>query len=440
MKLSTHLKSYLFALTFTIISTGLFAQTSNWHIITGGSSNRNGLMDISGPILEVGQTPQLYWEGGESTPYASYPAAYDDNLILTRRWPSNHSGESWIINLNLYTGEEHWRTTLPAGAYDNYGKVSAVNNGMVYANRAGGSTEPALIHALDIDTGDLLWTSQLAFGECWAESIVFADNGDIIAADSDHVVRINYLDGTTIWEVPRDFGSSSDGNAPNVYGDKIYLWAQSAQGMYIKALDINTGNILYDSPLLVSPGFQQMGFMVGSNGTIYAGTVRGMGNDKMYALQDDGFQITILWERPMGYCLWGNHLEGPDGSIYMLNPNDEIERLDPATGNVFNTSSSVALGDGGLMINMAAGADGSIYVVGNDWPNSKIWFFTADLQEMWSENLSGGRGIVVAEDIVFVNGKNTQMKAYGPHDLSIQDMTDVNSLSVYPNPSDDLFT
>ncbi|MEN8123396.1 MAG: T9SS type A sorting domain-containing protein, partial [Bacteroidota bacterium] len=251
---------------------------------------------------------------------------------------------------------------------------------------------------------------------------------------------INYLDGTTIWEVPRDFGSSSDGNAPNVYGDKIYLWAQSAQGMYIKALDINTGNILYDSPLLVSPGFQQMGFMVGSDGTIYAGTVRGMGSDKMYALQDDGSQITILWEKPMGYCLWGNHLEGSDGSIYMLNPNEEIERLDPTTGDVINTSSSVSLGDGGLMINMAAGADGSIYVLGNDWPNSKIWFFTADLQELWSENLSGGRGIVVAEDIVFVNGKNTQMKAYGPHDLSIQDMTDVNNLSVYPNPSDGLFT
>ncbi|MEN8251664.1 MAG: hypothetical protein ABFS32_22280, partial [Bacteroidota bacterium] len=160
-----------------------FAQSLDWNVGTGGNYGRSGLSWALGPLVESGGEPELYWSGGESTPYASYPLIEGDNLIVARRWPSSHQEEAWVINYNVYTGEERWKVNIPVNTYHNHAQVSAVKDGVVYANRSGGSSEPEFLYALDIETGDIIWMSEETIGEHATETVTFNENGDIIAAD-----------------------------------------------------------------------------------------------------------------------------------------------------------------------------------------------------------------------------------------------------------------
>jgi len=412
----------------------------DWGVAQGGNSMRNGLTTSIGPLVEIGEEPELYWSGGENAAYAGYPVIEGENLIVYRRFPSDSQQESWIINYNVYTGEELWRTQLPVDTHHNYSKVSAVRDGKVYANRAGGAAEPEFIYALDIENGDVIWVSDIKIGEHESESYAFAENGDIIAADLNHIVRVNHINGTTVWETSRG-GSSSDANSTNIFGNKVYVWEQDSQGMFITVLDIENGSKLYSSELLAPPGFQQQCFIIGSDGVIYADIMRGAGGNHLYALEDDGTQFNLLWDYETGFATFGNFAEGADGSIYAVSPNDEIVRLDPTTGSVLNTSPVISDNNGFLNVFMAVAEDGILYLTVSDYPFTKLYIFTPELELLWGEEMNGLKGIALGDQVLVVNGNQTLIKAYKGQNpiLGFSGQNDKTFTSIYPNPSDGVY-
>ena len=437
-------KSYTLQTCITIfaivISSITMAQNLNWNISPGGNASRSGLSDALGPLVLPGGEPELFWEGGENAAVAHSPIIFGDNLIVNRRFPNNSSQESWIINYNVYTGEERWRIQLPIDTYHNFSQINGVNNGMVYANRAGGASQPEIIYALDIETGEIIWQSEDPAGICASESVSFADNGDLIVADLYYIWRINYLDGTNIWKTSRG-GASSDGDAPNVYGNRVYIWDQTSMGMFIATLDIETGEELYESEIFGSPGFQQQGFTISDNGIIYANIERNVEEmDSLHAFTDDGTEFEHLWSYPTTYTTYGNIAVGPDGSVYAYSRDSKLVRLDPETGLVLNTSEiSLELdGDPGMDVYTAIGADGIVYTAVEDWPEYKLSFFTPECELMWSEEIYGLRGIALADSVLVINGKNDIIRAYKGRShnwLTTTDITKRNSNIVYPNPS-----
>jgi len=431
--------SLLLIAIFTLQS---FSQSFDWNLATGGNSSRNGLSTALGPLVEPGGEPELYWSGGENAGVAHYPVIEGENLIVTRRWPANTQEEAWLVNYNVYTGEENWKITLPVNTYNNYSKVSAVNNGVVYANRSGGTTEHEFLYALDIETGDIIWMSEDTYGEHATETVTFTEDGDIIAADDQKLLRINQEDGTTVWQLPRG-GSSSDGNAVSVFGDRGYFWDQNAMGMYVSVCDLETGEFLFSGDIIGTPGFQQGCLMVGPDGTVYAPLIRNNDeNDSIHALTDKGDYFEQKWSYPIAYSTFGNHGVGPDGTIYTYSRDEEVVRLNPETGEVLNTSIVVSAGNGFFHAEMAIGDDGFVYIAVQDWPFHKLYFFNQELDLLWSEEINGLRGVALGDSVLAINGKNDIVRAYKGRPNPISNINSIKfnkSITVFPNPSNGVF-
>ncbi len=433
---------FLLLLLISLFSIQSFSQSMDWNVGTGGNIGRNGLSEALGPLIEQGGEPELYWSGGESAPFASYPVIESDNLIVSRRWPSNNQEEAWIINYNVYTGEEKWKINLPVNTYTNYSKVSAVKDNVVYAMRAGGQAEPEYLYALDIETGEIIWMSEDTHGEDASETITFKANGDIVAGDLYKLLCIDHDDGTTIWELERN-GGSSDGSSISVFDNKGYYWEQSSMGMYVSACNLETGEYLYSSELIGSPGFQQGCLMVSPEGTVYAPLIRGNPEmDSLHAFTDDGIAFKHKWSYPIAHMTFGNHGVGPDGTVYTYSRNEEIVRLDPETGDVLNTSIVVSGDNGFLSATMAIGDDGMVYLSVEDWPFYKLYIFTPELDLLYSEEINGLRGVALGDSVMAINGKNNIIRAYkGRANSSVgmpESIIDKNIL-VYPNPSNGIF-
>lgn len=424
-----------------IYASGSFAQSLNWNLATGGNPGRNGLSWALGPLVEVGGEPELYWEGGQSAQVASYPVIEGDNLIVTRRQSQE---EAWIINYNVYTGEERWRTQLPIDTYHNYSKVSAVKDGLVFANRSGGATEPEFLYALDIETGEVIWKSEATYGEHATETVTFTENGDIIAADDERLLRINHIDGTTIWEMPRG-GSSSDGNAVSAHNNKGYFWDQNSMGMFVSVCDLETGEFLYSSETLGSMGYQQGCLMVSPCGTIYAPIIRGNEDmDSLHALSDKGGYFEQMWSYPIFHATFGNHGVGPDGTVYTYSRDEGVVRLDPQTGEVLNTSIVVSGSNNFLSPTMAIGDDGMVYLSVEDWPYYKLYIFTQELELLWGEEIYGLRGVALGDSVMAINGKNSIIRAYKGRPNPTASITGLpkesDLIAVNPNPSTGIFS
>jgi len=433
---------YISIILIAIIQLPAFAQSFDWNLTTGGNFGRNGLSHTLGPPHEPGGEPELYWSGGEWAQYADNPVIEGNSLIVYRRWASNPQEESWVINYDVYTGEEKWKITLPVNTYQNYSKVSAVKDGIVYANRAGGASEPEFLYALDIETGEIIWKSEDTFGEHRTETVTFAENGDIIAADIYKILCIDPTNGLTKWELLRG-GASSDGASVSAFENKGYYWDQNTQGMFVSVCDLVTGEYLYASPRVGDWGFQQGCLMVAPDGTVYAPRIsNNPENDSLVSLTDKGDHFEVNWRIPIAYATMGNHGVGPDNTVYTYSRNDEVVRLDPQTGSVLNTSIVVSDGNGFLSPTMAIGDDGMVYLAVEDWPFHKLYIFSPELEFLWGEEINGLRGVALGDSVMAVCGKGNEIRAYKgrPNPTSnLHEQKAKESIAVYPNPSNGIF-
>ena len=397
----------LLALAATI-ATSPIARAGDWNTAVGGNSARNSQSQYVGP-----SAPAILWQGSLPA-IVSQQAVIDGNTMVVSRIANfNIPTGTWIVAHDLTTGAILWQTQLP---YDFPGsswrsKTSAIRDGRVYATRAG-NTNLDYLYALDAADGNvIIWRSEGLVDESTTESLAFAANGDLIVGNFNSIMRINKDDGTTAWSTPRTC-PTSDGASAAVFGDRAYIWEASGAGPKVSAFDINTGDYLYSSDGIGGGIIQQLGLMVGPDGTVYAPrTQNNPVTDYFVALRDTGTALEEKWRLPMGYTPFASFGVGPDGTVYTYSPDLEVIRLDPETGSVLDRS--FPLSDNSPR--MAIDARGTVYVTNGGFDNGRFHSFNADLTERWTEELyrvNLGGPAIGPGGIVIVCGVGDDVRAY----------------------------
>ncbi|MCB2221506.1 MAG: PQQ-binding-like beta-propeller repeat protein [Bacteroidetes bacterium] len=393
----------------TLITNQIVAD--NWPVGSGGKPSRHSLSTESGP-----EAADILWQNGVSAVIAQQ-AVVDGNIVAMSRIfnINNVLNGTAVVAQNLTTGDTLWTKILPVDFPDSdwRSRVSAINNGKIYATRSG-NTNYSYMYALDVTDGSIVWKSEGLVNESSTESCAFASNGDLIVGNFDNIIRINHTDGTTVWETDRNC-PTSNGQEVSVYEDRGYYWEPAVAGPKISVIDLETGDYLYSSESLSAGLIQQLGMMIAPDGTIYA--PRSMNNaitDFLFAMKDNGSGFEELWSTPIGFIPFSTSGIGPDGTIYTYSPAGEIIGLDPEDGSVIHTSETIFTSLGASP-RMAIDANGYVFVTNGEFATGKVYSFNPDLSLRWTENITnvniGGPAIGPAGTMV-VCGVGTNVRAY----------------------------
>lgn len=392
----------------------------------GGNVSRNGQSPYYGP-----ESATPLWPANTPVPSAiiSYQPIIEGNRVFMVRQnafiPNNVPNDSPIVCKDLHTGVTLWTVNIPYNSGEWTTWVGGAKNGRVYAARGGnGGSSSGKLHCLDAATGAFLWPtgSQALVNAGSYDGMSFAANGDPIVAGHTMIWRINQLNGTTMWSVPRLCSVSGNcGPAIPPSGDAVYVVDAAVGGHVLKRFNINTGAFQYQSAVM--PGFTiQNSPMVGPDGTIYVARVQNNVNvDFFYSFHDDGSAITENWKIPARWTTSSEFTVGPDGTIYMIAAGNIVSRRDPKTGAQINASNPIALDspNGNFTPRMASDAQGRIYMSNGQFNSGRVYCFSAELVELWSlpvANINIGTPAIGENGILIVAGVGTNVKAYDTPD------------------------
>jgi hypothetical protein len=192
------------------------------------------------------------------------------------------------------------------------------------------------------------------------------------------------------------------------------MFEASASGPKGTAVDLATGAKLYSGPGIVGGFIQQVAPFVGPDGTVYAPrTQNNPLTDFLVAYDDTGAALVEKWRTPLGYCPFASFGVGPDGSVYSYSANKEVQRLDPANGNVIDTSAPIPADS--FHPRVAVGADGTLFLTNGAFGNGRLYAFTPDLDESWSVpigNVNVGGPALVDDGILVVGGTANMLNVY----------------------------
>ncbi|NRA57550.1 MAG: PQQ-like beta-propeller repeat protein [Phycisphaerales bacterium] len=286
----------------------------------------------------------------------------------------------------------------------------------MFATRAGnGSSVSAPVYALDAATGDILWFSTEETTIGFYDGAVFADDGDLIAADFRNIKRFDAETGDLVWEASRSCSvSGSCGGA--IYDGKVYVVDAVPGGHAVKRYDLETGAFEVESEIM--PGFTiQTTPMIGPDGTIYVQRVQNNPTvDFFYALDDNGSDITIRWDVEAGWTTNTEFTVGPDGSVFAIDRDFAIMKIDRATGDVLDRTLPLDGGAGGAR--MAADCDGNLYVINGEFATGRVFSFDTNLEERWSEpvrNVNIGGPAIGPDGTLVIAGVGSDIRAFrGP--------------------------
>lgn len=432
-RFSIVLRHLSYILIIILYTAQIYAQ--GWNVGSGGNSSRNCLSSVAiGPTVA-----DILWQK-QAVSVFHQQTVIDGDVVVT--CPIININDvlhgTLIIARDLYTGDTLWTKDLPVDFPDTdwRNRVSSFKNGVIFATRAG-NTNSSYLYALDALAGSILWKSAAFLDEYGSESCSFTDNGNLIAGNLFDIVCINAASGETIWQTPRVFPCpTSGGQEVSVYGNRGYYWISGGYGPKIVAINLETGENLYSSES-VSPGlFQQLCLFIGTDGTLYAPrTQNNPATDFIVAFQDNGDTLVEKWRVPMGYFPFSTSGEGPDGSIYTYSSSGELIRLDPANGEILNTSVPFLVEP----INsprMAIDKAGQIFVT-NGGENGAMYSFNPDLTLRWSANVGvlNHSGPALADNGTLIISSSTHVFAYrGSGSTDIENIS-FKECSIFPNPA-----
>jgi outer membrane protein assembly factor BamB len=380
-----------------------------WNTGAGGNPARTSLSSEIGP-----QLPEILWQGSVAAQVAQQ-AVTDGPVVVMARMTSlaDTLHGTRIVAHDLNTGAVLWNTELPVdfAATDWRSRVSAMRNGLVFATRAG-NTNMSFLYALNVADGSVAWRSTNLVDESSTESLTFTSDGDLIVGNFTTLSRLRAADGTTVWSSPRAC-PTTDGCSAAVFGETVYAWEASPQGPRVVAFDAATGARRYATPGIGGGFVQQLGLLVGPDGTVFAPrTQNNAATDYFVAFDDTGTAFVERWRTPLGYVPFATFGVGPDGSVYLYSPAREIVRLRGDDGSELDRS-GVIMSDF-HQPRIAIGADGIIYYTNGGFSQGRVYSFNADLSERWSlplANVNVGGPALGADGVLVVCGTGTNVLA-----------------------------
>ena len=398
-----------------------FAQQENWNN-GGGNPSRNGFVSINGPTQD-----SVLWETNSGGLFGM-PGYIEGNNYVTMRY---YSGSySPIECYDVTNGTLLWQRditeltarSLPVGLRDD----------QIYAVKLTDNLSDTL-YALDVATGNTLWTSNVTVAPNITASVTFAPNGDFFIERFYEMCRINHSTGEAIWQtdvIPQVLGHCE----LSVFGNTGYF-VQLVDGLVsVSALDIETGLVKYSKALTdTHPGgpLQQCQIMVGNNGVIYAQKQA----DNITALEDDGESLNILWETEIfGSAPFSSTCIGADSNIYVPSFG-KILKLDYQTGAKIDSSLGISSTPDLFQLRVSATQNNLIFATNGQ---NILYAFNTDLDILWTDVITGvnnSGATISANGLVAVSGANI-IKVYTPSATTeLEEHNRIFDFDFYPNPA-----
>ena len=390
--------------------TSLNTSAQNWTVSTGGNSFRNGSSNEYGPTGET-----LLWSGGMPSTIARSPVS--DSIYLATVRISNTSdvlNGSRIVMMDIRNGDTLWTKNLPVDFpnLDWRNRISAIRNGVVYASRSGNSNA-AYLYALDAADGSVIWKSDSLIDESSVEGLIFLENGDLIVGNINSVMRLNKVDGATVWQTYRL--AYGDGAELAVYGSKIYGIINDLTQLKVAAFDTSDGQLLYKTEAIDNGLVQQQTLFLGNDGTIYL--PRSQNNpitDSLYSFTDNGAGFTQNWSVPIHYIPFSSSGIGLDGSVYSYSRSGKVIRIDPITGTITDSSQVILYGNASYP-RMSIDAAGIVNVTNGGFSDGAFFSFNANLTLRWQTPITNvfiGGPLIGWDGTLVICGIGSDIRAY----------------------------
>ena len=390
--------------------TSLNTSAQNWTVSTGGNSFRNGSSNEYGPTGET-----LLWSGGMPSTIARSPVS--DSIYLATVRISNTSdvlNGSRIVMMDIRNGDTLWTKNLPVDFpnLDWRNRISAIRNGVVYASRSGNSNA-AYLYALDAADGSVIWKSDSLIDESSVEGLIFLENGDLIVGNINSVMRLNKVDGATVWQTYRL--AYGDGAELAVYGSKIYGIINDLTQLKVAAFDTSDGQLLYKTEAIDNGLVQQQTLFLGNDGTIYL--PRSQNNpitDSLYSFTDNGAGFTQNWSVPIHYIPFSSSGIGLDGSVYSYSRSGKVIRIDPVTGTITDSSQVILYGNASYP-RMSIDAAGIVNVTNGGFSDGAFFSFNANLTLRWQTPITNvfiGGPLIGWDGTLVICGVGSDIRAY----------------------------
>lgn len=402
------MKNTLYFFICFLYSSTFFAQ--NWSTF-GGDNGRSGLSKMTGP--QDVTTP--YWtQNSANTALGNAVYSFGDKFVTSRMTFSPYAGR--IECRELETGNLIWTSPFLNSSSKMY--AIGFTEDAVY----GHDYETDTLFAFDKDNGNILWRSRLessTFGGY--PGALFTCNGDMIVNGSVYdgifTMRIDKNTGDTLW-TNRDIIAIGPSKGLAMSAKNVYrITGGITTPIRLAAIDVETGQTLYNSAPIPGDPDQEYPITVGPDGTIYFWRDGGL----LYAFKDDGSSFSQRWSyTPDSAGLFtGNISVGIDNSIYVFD-NNQVKKINQSTGMVTDSSVTYNLSQSSITV----GNDSTVYL---NTGTGDIYALSYDLQTVkWQ--LSAPLAIycnpaLLKEGIMVITEAGTGIKAFKPN-LNIEPVAD----------------
>jgi len=408
--------------TWLCISSSVNAQFATGWNNGGGNPGRNGYSNVSGPT-----TNNVFWQANATGIFGT-PAFIEGNRLITMRFFSMTYAP--VVCYDLSTGAQLWSVDVT----NNNGRSlpMGLRNQKVYVVRYTESSNDTL-YALDVNTGNLIWTSNVTVAPYITTTATFDSDGDLFIEGNQKIYKINHQTGQMVWQLNTIPMASGSGEM-SIYmpTNTGYTFEQIGGVPYVWATDLSTGTKKYSHVVSSLGGggpIPQCPLMVGPNGVIFVQ----LQNDNVSAFLDNGTALSLLWSTAItGDAPFSHMCVGADGSVYVPS-NGKIFRLDSQMGIVLDSSITISASSV-FSPRLSAAANGMIYATNSA---NTVYAFDNDLQLMWSDPLPGNNtsGASLAPNgLMAVTGTNIIRVYTSANTGNPETLTELQVLT-YPNPA-----